>query len=168
MELYVQPCCATSPCLTYNCWVASVWHELPEVCYKIYSFQHKSVTNAVCSKPPISSRLLSSGLESEVTVATYCDYCVDSTQPADFQFADGLYDEYSNSWLGFALDTFDAAFEVEIDLSEATSDNLTLSLRKISVEFDDVVLEVDFQLYLIAETSASMSFTAGLNLSVSC
>lgn len=65
------------------------------------------------------------------------------------------------------MDKFDASFELDIDLSAGADGDLTLSLLKETVETDGVVVEVDFQLYLVANAQVEMSFTAGLNLSVS-
>lgn len=56
---------------------------------------------------------------------------------------------------------------MEINLSKVATCNQTLSLRKLSADFDGLAVEVDFQLYLVASASASMSFTTGLNLTVS-
>jgi hypothetical protein len=58
-------------------------------------------------------------------------------------------------------------FELNVDLSAEANGDLTLSLLKLILPpTDGVVVEVDFQIYLVADASASMSFTAGLNLSV--
>jgi hypothetical protein len=65
------------------------------------------------------------------------------------------------------LDSFDAEFEVEIDLSGSADGNYTLSLLQLSASYEGVVVEVDFQLYMTADAAASMSFTTGLELSVS-
>jgi hypothetical protein len=89
-------------------------------------------------------------------------------QPSAFDFASNNYNDWNNSWLGFALNNFDASFELDVDLSAGAERDLTLSLRKFSAEDYGVVVEVDFQLYLVAEAQAEMSFTAGLNVSVSC
>lgn len=69
--------------------------------------------------------------------------------------------------MGFALDNFEALLEIDVDLSAVANGELTLSLLKIPAAADGVVLEVEFQLYLVADASASMSFTTGLNLTVS-
>ena len=53
-------------------------------------------------------------------------------------------------------------------MNHDTNNNFTLSLLKKSVQKEGVVVEVDFQLYLTAATHEQVSFTAGLNLSVSC
>jgi hypothetical protein len=66
------------------------------------------------------------------------------------------------------LDSFDALFEIEVELSAVANGEITLSLLRIIAAAEGVVVEVDFQLYLVADASASMSFTAGLNLTVSC
>ena len=118
--------------------------------------------------PPISSRLITSGFQSEVTIGLYCESCDNTVQPSAFDFASTTYTGWEKSWLGFALNNFDASFELDIDLSAGAEGNLTLSLLKIPVEADGVVVEVDFELYLVAKAQAEMSFTAGLNLSVSC
>ena len=68
--------------------------------------------------------------------------------------------------MGFVLDSFDALFEVVIDLSEVASGELTLGLFSKTAAQDGVVVEVEFQLYVVADASASMTFTTGLNLSV--
>jgi hypothetical protein len=65
------------------------------------------------------------------------------------------------------LDSFDALFEVDVELTAVANGEITLSLLKIVAAAEGVVVEVDFQLYLVADASASMSFTAGLNLTVS-
>jgi hypothetical protein len=64
------------------------------------------------------------------------------------------------------LESFDALFEVNVDLSVVTNGELTLSLLKLAAAADGVVVDVEFQLYLVADASASMSFITGLNLSV--
>ena len=117
--------------------------------------------------PPISTRLVTSGIESNVTVGLYCHNCSGSSQPPAFDFARQNYSGWDNSWLGFALDNFEALFEVDVDLSAVANGELTISLLKIPAASDGIVVEVDFQLYLVADASASMSFTAGLNLTVS-
>jgi hypothetical protein len=117
--------------------------------------------------PPISTRLVSSGIQSNVTVGLYCEGCTGSSQPAAFNFTSQNYSGWDSSWLGFALDSFDALFEIDVDLTAVANGELTLSLLKIPAAADGVVVEVDFQLYLVADASASMSFTAGLNLTVS-
>jgi hypothetical protein len=66
------------------------------------------------------------------------------------------------------LDNFDALFEVDIELTAVANGEITLSLLRIIAAAEGVVVEVDFQLYLVADASASMSFTTGLNLTVSC
>ena len=66
------------------------------------------------------------------------------------------------------LDNFDASFELDIDLSSTVNHDFTLSLLKKTVEAESVVVEVDFQLYLAATAHEEVSFTAGINLSVSC
>ncbi|MCJ1390596.1 hypothetical protein MMC18_003456 [Xylographa bjoerkii] len=123
-------------------------------------------TMAHQTTPPISTQLMTSGLQSNVTIGLYCANCSNASQPTAFDFASQNYSGWESSWLGFALDSFDALFEVEIDLSADASGDLTLSLLKKSAESDGVVVEVDFQLYLVADASASMSFTAGLNLTL--
>jgi hypothetical protein len=89
-------------------------------------------------------------------------------QPSVFNFASTAYTDWDKSWLGFALDSFNASIELEVDLSADAEGDLTLSLLKQTAEADGVVVEVDFQLYLVAKAQAEMSFTAGLDLSVSC
>lgn len=116
--------------------------------------------------PPISTRLLTSGLQSEVSVGSHCVVCSNTSQPSAFDFASGRYSRYDDDWLGFALDSFETSFEIEVDLSEDANDNVTLSLMKIPAGFDGVAVEVDFQLFLVADASASMSFTTGLNLTL--
>jgi hypothetical protein len=66
------------------------------------------------------------------------------------------------------LDNFDALFEIDVELSAVANGELTLSLLTKTAAEDGVVVEVEFQLYLVADASASMSFTTGLNLTVSC
>jgi hypothetical protein len=66
------------------------------------------------------------------------------------------------------LDSFEALFEIDVELNAVANGELTLSLLKIAAASDGVVVEVEFQLYLVADASASMSFTTGLNLTVSC
>jgi hypothetical protein len=66
------------------------------------------------------------------------------------------------------LDNFDAFFEIDIELTAVANGEITLSLLKIVAAAEGVVVEVDFQLYLVADASASMSFTTGLNLTVRC
>ena len=66
------------------------------------------------------------------------------------------------------MDSFDALFEIDVELSAVANGELTLSLLKIPAAADGVVVEVEFQLYLVADASASMGFTTGLNLTVSC
>ena len=124
------------------------------------------LANTKNSTPPISAQLLTSGFESNVTIGLYCESCPNASQPTAFDFASN-YSGWHSSWLGFALDSFDAQFELDVDLSAEANGDLTLSLLKKSAMADGVVVEVDFQLYLVADASASMSFTAGLNLSVS-
>ncbi|MCJ1383187.1 hypothetical protein MMC17_006300 [Xylographa soralifera] len=123
-------------------------------------------TMAHQTTPPISAQLITSGLQSNVTIGLYCASCSDASQPTAFDFASQNYSGWENSWLGFALDSFDALFEVDVNLSAVADGELTLSLLKKSATADGVVVEVDFQLYLVADASASMSFTAGLNLTL--
>ena len=66
------------------------------------------------------------------------------------------------------MDSFDALFEIDVELNAGANGDLTLSLLKFTAAEDDVVVDVEFQLYLVGNASASMSFTAGLNLTVSC
>jgi hypothetical protein len=89
------------------------------------------------------------------------------SQPAAFDFANQYYTRWSDSWLGIALDSFDASFEIDVELSAEASDHLFISLLKKTVSVDGVIVELDFQLYLAADASESMSFTTGLNLTVS-
>jgi hypothetical protein len=98
-------------------------------------------------------------------VGLYCAHCGYS-QPAAFNFAKDKYTDYQSSWLGFALDSFDALFEVEVALSANADGELTLSLFKLAAAEDGFVVEVEFQLYLVATASASLGFTAGLDLKV--
>jgi hypothetical protein len=100
-------------------------------------------------------------------VGLYCESCSGASQPAAFNFA-SQYSGWDNSWLGFALDSFEAMFEIDVELSAVANGELTLSLLKTAAASDGVVVEVEFQLYLVADASASMSFTTGLNLTVSC
>ena len=65
------------------------------------------------------------------------------------------------------MDSFDALFEIDVELAAVANGEITLSLLKIVAAAEGVVVEVDFQLYLVADASASMSFTTGLNLTVS-
>jgi hypothetical protein len=111
---------------------------------------------------------VTSGVQSNVTVGLYCASCKGASQPAAFQFGSQNYTGWNSSWLGFALDSFEALFEIDVELSATASGEITLSLLKILAAADGVVVEVEFQLYLVADASASMSFTAGLNLTVSC
>ena len=66
------------------------------------------------------------------------------------------------------MDNFDAEFELEFDLSADAEGDLTFSLLKESYVYDGITVDVEFQLYLAATAQAEMSFTAGMNLSVSC
>ena len=116
--------------------------------------------------PPISTSLKTSHLQSELTVALY-NADGSYTQPKEFDFAASQYDGWDLAWFGVALDSFDAEFEVEIDLSAAANGNYTLSLLQLSASYEGVGVEVDVQLYMTAEAAASMSFTTGLELSVS-
>ena len=127
-----------------------------------------SYSDSSCRVPPISASLQKSKLQSEITVGLY-DASGDYPQPKAFDFAERRYDRWNKPWFGIALDSFDAQFEVDINLSESVSgENLTLPLLTIPAQRDGVVVEVEFQLYLTADASASMSFTAGLDLNVSC
>ncbi len=102
-----------------------------------------------------------------MTAALY-DPSGDYPQPKAFDFAEGRYNGWDDGWFGVALDSFDAMIELDIDLSaSASTGDLTLSLLKKSAAWDGVGVEVEFQLYLTADAAASMSFTTGLNLSVS-
>ena len=131
---------------------------------------HKELADREGRTPPISSRLVTSGFESEVTVGLYCKDCDNAVQPSAFNFTKTNYNYsgWDESWLGFALDTFKAEFEFEIDLSANAQGNLTLSLLKMSIGDYGVDADVEFQLYLTASAQAEMSFIAGMNLSVSC
>jgi hypothetical protein len=100
-------------------------------------------------------------------VGLYCDHC-GYDQPAAFDFAKDKYSGYDDSWLGFALDSFDAQFEVEVTLSANANGELTLSLFRLVAEADGVVVEVEFEVYLVAAASASLSFITGLDLKVIC
>ena len=136
-------------------------------------FYHKELANCEGRTPPISSRLVTSGFESNVTIGLYCTGCdvlVEPVRPSAFDFTKTTYNYsgWDESWLGFALNSFDAFFELDIDLSANADGSLTLSLLKISEGFDGVVVDVEFQLYLVATAQTEMSFTAGMNLSVSC
>ena len=132
-----------------------------------YSSRSRDFANRGCRVPPISTSLKTSQLQSDVTVGLYCNTC-NYTQPEAFDFAKDLYPNWSDSWFGVALDSFDAVFEIDVDLSASANGDLTLSLLTLDAAVDGVAVEVDFQLYLTADASASMSFTTGLNLSVSC
>lgn len=87
-------------------------------------------------------------------------------QPPQFNHFQNLYDGWNDSWFGISLDSFDAEIEVDIDLSGHAEGDYTISLLTKSFEVDGVGVEVDFQLYMTAQASAEMSFTAGLELSV--
>ena len=136
----------------------------------VHDFYHEDIADHESRTPPISSRLITSGFESNVTVGLYCKGCDNAVRPSAFDFANTTsgYRGWNESWLGIALDSFYAEFELDIDLSVHAEGNLTLSLLKRSMEFDGVVVDVEFQLYLDAIAQAEMSFTAGMNLSVSC
>ena len=134
---------------------------------RIRDFYREELADRQSRTPPISSRVIASGIESEVTVGLYCKDC-NATQPSAFDFASTNYSGWNESWLGFALDSFDAAFELDIDLSANAKGNLTLSLLKKSMGIDSVDFDVEFQLYLDATAQEEMSFTAGMNLNVSC
>jgi hypothetical protein len=112
--------------------------------------------------------LVNSGVESNILVGFYCSNCKGSTQPTAFDFVQPSYSDWDHSWLGVALTSFDALFELNVELSAAANGELTLSLLTIPViSEDDFAIAVEFQVYLTANAMASMSFTAGLNLSVS-
>ena len=125
-----------------------------------------AVPDFVSRTPPISTSLKTSHLQSEVTVALY-DGSGDYPQPEAFDFAKLQYGGWNNAWLGIALDSFDAEFEVEVDLSAAANGDYTLSLLQTGASYDGIAVDVDFQLYMTAEAAASMSFTTGLELTVS-
>jgi len=55
---------------------------------------------------------------------------------------------------------------VEVTLSANANGDLTMSLFKLTAAEEGIVVEVEFQLYLVASASASLSFTAGLDLKV--
>jgi hypothetical protein len=137
------------------------------VCNETHSSYHGDFADGEYRTPPISARLITSGLQSNVTVGLYCESCSGASQPAAFNFASQNYSGWDNSWLGFALDSFEALFEIDVELSAVANGELTLSLLKTAAASDGVVVEVEFQLYLVADASASMSFTTGLNLTVS-
>jgi hypothetical protein len=88
---------------------------------------------------------VTSGIQSDVIVGLYCADCDNATQPAAFDFASQQYNDWEDSWLGFALTSFDALFEVDVDLSAVAIGNLTLSLLKIPVGDDGIAVEVEFQ-----------------------
>jgi hypothetical protein len=116
--------------------------------------------------PPISSSLKRSKVDSLVTVALYNDdghYI----QPKEFDFAQPSYAGWHKAWFGVAINSFDAELAVDVDLSGDAEGELAISLLKIPIEYDSVGGQIEFQLYLQANASASMSFTAGLELSVS-
>jgi hypothetical protein len=117
------------------------------------------------STPPISTRLVTSGIESNVVIGLYCEEC-GFPQPQAFEFASHNFSGWDSSWLGFALESFDAMIEVDVELNADPDGSLKLELWNITVAQDAIVVEVAFQLYLVAKASASMSFSAGLNLSV--
>jgi hypothetical protein len=116
--------------------------------------------------PPVSGSLGRSKVDSKITVALYNEDG-DYPQPPEFAFAAAQYDDWNSSWFGIALDSFDADFEVDVDLSGTAEGELTLSLMTKSAQYGGVAVEVDFQLYLMASASAAMTFTTGLNLAVS-
>ena len=113
------------------------------------------------------THIVNSGVQSNVTIGLYCASCTGATQPAAFDFANQSYSGWDNSWLGFALDNFEAIFEIDVELAQVTNGELTLSLLKIPAAADGVIVEVEFQLYVTANASVDMSFTTGLNLTVS-
>lgn len=135
---------------------------------KYYDSYREDFADCEHRTPPISIHLITSGFQSEVTLGLYCGSCNNAVQPSAFDFAKPTYTGWDESWLGFALDSFNASFELEVDLSADAEGDLTLSLLKTTVEDYGVVVEVDFQLYLVGQAQAEMSFTAGLDLSVSC
>jgi hypothetical protein len=51
-------------------------------------------------------------------------------------------------------------------LSANANGELTLSLFKLVAEADGVVVEVEFELYMVATASASLTFITGLDLKV--
>ncbi|TAQ85817.1 hypothetical protein B7494_g5863 [Chlorociboria aeruginascens] len=114
--------------------------------------------------PPISTHLVNSGVQTDVAVGFFCGICSDSSQPSAFNFASQEYIGWNSSWLGIAMESFGASFEVDIELTAVSDGELTLSLLTVPAEADGVVVEVEFQLYLVADTSASMNFTTGLDL----
>ena len=123
----------------------------------------------MCRTPPIRSTLQKSKVDSEIVVGLY-DASGDYPQPKAFDFAEGQYSNWTEGWFGVALTAFDAAIELDIDLSASASidgENMTLSLLKESASWEGVAVEVEFQLFLTAEAKAAMSFTTGLELSVS-
>ncbi|KIM98650.1 hypothetical protein OIDMADRAFT_147096 [Oidiodendron maius Zn] len=120
----------------------------------------------LATTPPISTKPVTSGIQSDITIALYCNSCHNATQPTAFNFASQNYSGWNNSWLGFALNSFDALFEIEIELNADNDSNLTLPLYTYSASDYGVDVDVEFQLYVEAAASASMSFTTGLNLSL--
>ena len=52
-------------------------------------------------------------------------------------------------------------------MSATANGDISISLYKVLVGADGVIVEVEFLLYLVADASASMSFITGLNLTVS-
>jgi hypothetical protein len=52
-------------------------------------------------------------------------------------------------------------------LSANANGDYTISLLKKSAAVDGIGVEIEFQLYMTAKASAEMSFTAGLELTVS-
>lgn len=64
------------------------------------------------------------------------------------------------------MDSFNASFEVDVELSGEASGDLTLGLWSKTIAQENIMVEVEFQLYVVADASASMSFTTGLDFSV--
>lgn len=125
------------------------------------------LTNTVCRTPPISTSLKKSSLNSGVTVGLYDD-SGDYSQPEAFVPFKSNFSGWDDAWFGIALDSFDVVLEADVILAGSASGEYTLSLLKIPVAYDGVGVEVDFQLYMTAEAAAAITFTAGLELKVSC
>jgi len=86
--------------------------------------------------------------------------------PDAFAFASESFTGYNSSWLGIALDYLNASLEINVELTAVENGEIALSLLTISISQDGILVEVEFQLVVLANALESMSFTAGLNLSV--
>jgi len=106
-------------------------------------------------------------VDSNLTIGLYCHDCAGSSQPTAFSSFQQNYTDWNGSWLGFALDSFDAAFEMEIQLDGTVDGSVGLMLRNYTVQDYGVTVKVEFEVYLAATASASVNFTAGVDFSVS-